>query len=206
MSQNFKNAKIYKITNNCNDEIYIGSTCDSLSKRFSSHKRAAIEGKNQNRPFYKLINELGIECFRIDLIEEWEANDKQEIRQKEGKYIKEMGTLNKNLAGQTLSESQKMYYKNNSDKIKTYANQYYKDNEANIKTYNKQYKIENKESIKEYQKQYDKEYREKMKNTIKEKRSVIVTCVCGCTVQKSELPRHQRTKKHLFFVDNNNKT
>ncbi len=203
MSQNFKNAKIYKITNNCNNEIYIGSTCDSLSKRFSSHKCAAIEGKNQNRPFYKLINELGIECFRIDLIEEWEANDKQEIRQIEGKYIKEMGTLNKNIAGQTLSESQKMYYKNNSDKIKSYVKLYNEENEENIKKYNKQYKMENKESITEYQKQYDKKYQEKMKDTIKEKRSVIVTCKCGCTVQKSELPRHQKTKKHLSFDDNN---
>jgi predicted GIY-YIG superfamily endonuclease len=38
MSQDFNKGKIYKITNDYNDDIYIGSTCDTLNRRFSNHK------------------------------------------------------------------------------------------------------------------------------------------------------------------------
>ena len=36
--RNFENGKIYKITNDFNDSIYIGSTCDTLDKRMIRHK------------------------------------------------------------------------------------------------------------------------------------------------------------------------
>ena len=38
MSQDFSKGKIYKITNDYNDEVYIRSTCDTLVRRFSVHK------------------------------------------------------------------------------------------------------------------------------------------------------------------------
>ncbi len=53
MNRDFSKAKIYKITNDYNDEIYIGSTCDELVKRFSKHKGDSNDPKKQNRPFYK---------------------------------------------------------------------------------------------------------------------------------------------------------
>ena len=34
-SRDFSQGKIYKITNDYNDDIYVGSTCDTLVKRFS---------------------------------------------------------------------------------------------------------------------------------------------------------------------------
>ena len=34
----YSKGKIYKITNDLNDDVYIGSTCDTLSRRFSNHK------------------------------------------------------------------------------------------------------------------------------------------------------------------------
>ena len=107
MSRNFMNSKIYKITNDFNNEVYIGSTCNALNKRFSQHKCNAIKSKTkQDYPLYKLMNEIGSDRFRMDLIEEWEAKDKQEIRQKEGKYIRDMGTINKRVAGRTIQEYQ----------------------------------------------------------------------------------------------------
>ena len=38
MSQDLGKGKIYKITNDYNDDVYVGSTCDTLIKRFSVHK------------------------------------------------------------------------------------------------------------------------------------------------------------------------
>ena len=34
-SRDFSQGKIYKITNDYNDDIHVGSTCDALVKRFS---------------------------------------------------------------------------------------------------------------------------------------------------------------------------
>ena len=42
MSQDLSKGNIYIITNDYNDDVYIGSTCDTLIKRFSAHKN----GKN----------------------------------------------------------------------------------------------------------------------------------------------------------------
>ena len=54
MSQDFKNAKIYKITNDYNDEVYVGCTCNTLVRRFSVHKCDAR--KHNTRALYKLMN------------------------------------------------------------------------------------------------------------------------------------------------------
>ena len=63
MKVDYTQGKIYKITNDYNDDVYIGSTCDNLSKSY--HKTHSKIEKNQNRPIYKLMNEIGYDCFRI---------------------------------------------------------------------------------------------------------------------------------------------
>ena len=95
MKGSLSNAKIYKITNDHNNDIYIGSTTSTLIKRFSQHKCDAIrERGNFNRPLYVLINEIGIERFRIELIEDCPCEDIYQLRQNEARYIRQFGTLN----------------------------------------------------------------------------------------------------------------
>ena len=108
MIQDYTKAKIYKLTNDYNNDVYIGHTCDTLIKRFSKHKEDSRRESYKHRPLYKLINEIGIERFRIDLIEEWGAKDRQEIKQKEGKYIRGMGTLNNQIEGRTKEEEKEI--------------------------------------------------------------------------------------------------
>jgi hypothetical protein len=57
---NFLNGKIYKITNDYNDHVYVGSTCDTLSKNFSKNKSDSQYRKN---PLYNLINVMIIICI-----------------------------------------------------------------------------------------------------------------------------------------------
>jgi group I intron endonuclease len=106
MTQDFRKGKIYKITNDYNDDVYVGSTCDTLVKRFSSHKKNANQHKN--RTFSVLINEIGFDRFRIELIENFPCEDKYQLRQREGYYIREIGTLNMLVAGRTSQESNKL--------------------------------------------------------------------------------------------------
>ena len=194
MSQDFSKGKIYKITNDYNDDVYIGSTCDRLVKRFAAHKAAAKQEKYINIPLYKLINELGFQRFRIQLIEEFPCNDKYELRQREGHYIRELSkNLNKNIAGRTVKE----YYDKNKEKILDYQKQYQKEykekNKEKINDYNKQYKEDNKEKIKETV----KEYYGKNKEQILEKQKEKINCVCGSSFCKGKLSRHEKTKKHI---------
>ena len=111
MSQDFGKGKIYKITNDYNDDIYIGSTCDLLTKRFSKHKNDSKNEKKKNSPIYKLMNEIGYERFRIELIENYPCQDKYQLIQREGHYIRELGTLNKRIEGRSQEEYKKEYQK-----------------------------------------------------------------------------------------------
>ena len=106
MSQDFSKGKIYKITNDYNDDIYVGSTCDTLVRRFNSHHASSKVAKEKDRPIYKLFNELGFNRFRIELICNYPCEDKYQLRQKEGEYIRQIGTLNCCIAGQKYSESE----------------------------------------------------------------------------------------------------
>jgi hypothetical protein len=69
----FENGKIYKITNDFNDSIYIGSTCDTLDKRMIRHK--TDRQKHPNRLLYKLMNEIGFSRFKIELLENFPCSD-----------------------------------------------------------------------------------------------------------------------------------
>ena len=170
MSQDFKNGKIYKITNNINSEVYVGSTCDILRKRFNTHKKDRNKECKKNQLLYKLMNELGHDVFRIDLIEEYPCDDKQALRQREGYWIRQIGTLNMIVAGRTVHE--------------------YEESEQR-KELNKKWKNENKEKIKE------------IKKTFRKNHSEIISCSCGSNIHQYKLTCHEKSKKHIDFLEKN---
>ena len=63
---NYNNGKVYKLVNNIDNLIYIGSTTCSLSKRMSIHRNRAK--KNYNTNFCKHMRKIGIHNFKIILI------------------------------------------------------------------------------------------------------------------------------------------
>ena len=63
------------------------------------------------------MNELGVENFYIELIENYPCNDVYELRSREGYYIREIGTLNKNVAGRTRKEYKKQHHETNKEHI-----------------------------------------------------------------------------------------
>ena len=89
MSQDFSKGKIYKITNDFNDDVYVGSTCNTLIKRFSTHKCDALRTDFQNRELYILMNKIGRTRFRIELIEDYPCEDKYKLKQREGYFIRQ---------------------------------------------------------------------------------------------------------------------
>ncbi len=120
MSQDCTKGKIYKITNDFNDDVYIGSTCGTLVKRFNRHKLESRIEQNKHRPLYKLINEIGFDRFRIELVEDYPCEDKYQLRQREGHYIREIGTMNIKIEDRKRKE----YREDNKEKIKIYMVKY----------------------------------------------------------------------------------
>ena len=151
------------------------------------------------------MNGIGTERFRIDLIEDYPCNDKYQLRQREGYWIREIGTLNKRIECRTkaeynfenkekLYEQKKEYNLRNKDQIAEKKKIYESENKEVISTRKKEYYDKNRNEILERQ----KECRKQNKDAILEK----VCCECGCEINKHKLSRHQQTKKHLQLLAN----
>ena len=74
------------------------------------------------------MNEIGIEHFEIEEIEKFPCESKEELRKREGHYIKELGTLNTLIAGRTNKE----YKEENKEFIKEWKKQYYQNNKEEL--------------------------------------------------------------------------
>ena len=61
---------IYKISNDINDKVYIGKTCETVNSRFKEHLRDYKKDTEENRPLYRAMNKYGIEHFSIEQIDE----------------------------------------------------------------------------------------------------------------------------------------
>lgn len=59
------------------------------------------------------------------------------------------------------------------------------------------------ETHKEDKKEYDKKYREENKEQLKLKHQEIITCCCGSELTKKHKLRHERSKKHIQFIEQN---
>ena len=57
---NYKMAKVYKIVNDINDHIYIGSTCKTLAERMTRHRSDMRNDAKCKRALYANMRELGL--------------------------------------------------------------------------------------------------------------------------------------------------
>ena len=115
----YNNGKIYSLRNSINDEIYVGSTTQRLSKRLYIHKR---DMKTQKSKLYDFMNSLGAEHFYIELVEDYPCNSKEELERREGQIIRQIATLNQKVAGRTKQEFQEENPDHNKNKYKKYWN------------------------------------------------------------------------------------
>jgi hypothetical protein len=160
----YSKGKMYSIRFYDNDKlIYIGSTIQTLSKRYGSHKL------NFECSLYQYIQENyngDFKCCYIELLEPFECNNKNELDKKEGELIRNFKAdnnyivINRKISGRDKKE----YYQDNADKIKEQKKEYYQENADKIKEQNKQYYQDNKEKLNEKHKQYYQDNTDKMKD------------------------------------------
>ena len=104
-TKDYANGKIYAIYNYIDPSlIYVGSTCQSLGKRLSKHRRDVNSKKSQTIPLYIKMREIGKEHFYIELLEEYPCENTDQLRAREGYYIRDLGTLNGKIEDRTRKE------------------------------------------------------------------------------------------------------
>ena len=172
---NYNNGKIYKIIDNTNGNIYIGSTTKQyLSQRLTTHVKnykLFLNGKGHFVTSFKIIENND---YYIELIELYFCNSKDELHAREGYHIRNNECVNNNIPGRTrkewrednkneILEREKDYYEVNKEKILERVKDYYEDNREKILEQRKAYHESNREKIKEYKKNYHKANRDKIK-------------------------------------------
>ena len=124
MVRNFQNGKIYSIRSHQTDKIYIGSTTQSLSQRFSNHKFMTCS----SREIMQFADAY------IELIEMFPCVNKIQLQGREGELIRTMDCVNKQMK-RTRAEINKQYYDDNREKLLEQQKQNYEDNKEEKKQY-----------------------------------------------------------------------
>jgi acetone carboxylase gamma subunit len=89
----FHNSKIYKITDNTNNQVYIGSTIKTLQQRLQGHKSAAKSYKEGRGCASKSIIDNG--DYNIELLEHYPCENRKQLLIKEQEYIDKYDCINK---------------------------------------------------------------------------------------------------------------
>jgi hypothetical protein len=122
----YQDAKIYKIWDNCYNECYIGSTKGSLSQRMARHRHCYNSWKRDKRSLvtvYKMFDESGIDNCKIELVADYPCNNLQELRKREGEYIRSEACVNKRVKGR----SRKEYHVDNRETLLKQHRRYYEE-------------------------------------------------------------------------------
>lgn len=118
----YKNGKIYALRVPGIDDIYIGSTCETLSRRFSNHKSKYLDFINGKYRFTTSFLLLGFEDCYIELIKNFPCDSKEELNKKEGEIIRK---TNKCINKRIESRTKKEYNEDNIEIRKQWFKEYY---------------------------------------------------------------------------------
>jgi len=164
---NYNNGKIYKLVDNTNNNIYYGSTCQLLKDRKAQHKKdykGYLIGNRGYRKSYEIIKNNN---YKIELVELFSCNNKNELLKRERYYIENNNCINENIPTRT----QKEWYENNKEDYLNKCKIWYENN-------------------KERKKIKQKERYEKLKKE-------MITCGCGMIISKYTKQYGNRAKhKH----------
>ena len=174
----YNNGKIYRILNYIDDDCYVGSTTQPLSKRMAWHRREMNSQTKKDRLIYTKMRSVGVEHFYIELIEEFPCTNREQLLQREGHFIRELGTLNRIVAGRTKK-------------------QHYQDNKRCILGQQRQYYNEHKDVVLER----NRVYREYNKDRIRQQALARVSCCCGIEYTHQNRQRHFNSQRHKELME-----
>ncbi len=219
----YQNSKIYKIQSLTDDNslIYIGSTVHQICQRLAGHKNDYKQwlSKEKNKvASFDIFDKYGIDNVKIELVEAFPCENKKQLREREGYFIRTILCVNYNIPCQSKQEGAKKYYQSHKQELKMYRDTHLEEQ----KTYRQKNKVsialqkheynsrpETKAESKIYYDEHKEElkansiiYRELNKEKINEQRKRKYVCnVCQISIQHRNKAIHERTAKHLTAVE-----
>jgi hypothetical protein len=226
-TMDYSKTIIYKIV--CNDlnitETYVGHTT-SFVRRKHQHKHTCNKEnrKGYNFKIYQTIRDNGgWDNWSMIQICEYPCNSFHEAIAEERRHYE---LLNAKMNMKNPCRTYEEWYQDNKDIISEKVKIYYNENKDTISEKQKIYNEKNKEQILERH----KEYREKNRNLLSEKQKIYVeknkqivsekrreyreknkekiklkyTCCCGSISVITHKTRHEKSKKHIEFIQNVN--
>ena len=183
-------GRIYKITNNVNDLVYIGATIQSLHNRFLGHKRDYKRyglGKKTYVSSFDLFDSYGVNDCKIELIKEYQIFDKTQLRTYEHLWLYQYKNkiINKVPAFSIPRLTQRFnYYKNQEES----------------RARNRTYRNNNKEVINDRAREF---YYDNQEKILLKGRTNKFLCDCGTNVRVVYRAKHKRSPKHIRIIEEN---
>jgi hypothetical protein len=168
-----KEVSVYKIYFDDYPDFYIGSTCQTIRRRFGVHKSYCKTGKDKS--LYNFIREHGgWEIVKHEIIHIELVSCRREQNACEQRFIDELSpSLNIQRAyssPQYVVERERRYREENKEHIRTQRKAFRARNKERLAQKKKEYNQGNKAHIAEYQKQYSENNKEKIKQYKKDYR------------------------------------
>jgi hypothetical protein len=186
----YQKSKIYKIISNGTDDIYIGSTTETLSRRLAGHTRSYktyLGGKGNN---VSSFNILKYGDAKIILIEECPCDSKEQLLAREQYYIDNTDCVNKYRAINLLTK--KEYHKELYQKALKNNPNLGKDNYKKALESNPNHNKDRYKKALESNPNYNKDKYQKDKQIQSQK----ILCECGLERAKYSLRKHKTSKIH----------
>ena len=188
MENKYENAKIYCILNTLDDEVYVGSTCQTLTQRMTKHRYNAKSRPDAMKITQKM-KEQGIEHFYIELLEEYPCEDKTHLMKKEGEWITKISTLNDKIMGRTRAECTKKWREENKEHYLAVRREHRKKNIDKLREQDNA--LYQKKTVEERKALYEK---------VKEWKATKHVCECGRTYTNAHKAEHMKSKFHQKYL------
>lgn len=197
---NYSKCFIYKIC--CKDlsvkDIYIGSTCNFANRKCKHKSNCTNKNvRDYNFKVYKFIRDNGNwDNWDMILIEEYSCENKKQKLQRERHWYEIFGPTLNNIYPERSHEE---WYQDNKEHHAATNKKWRESNKESIAEKGKEYREKNKEKIAVKTKEYEQQNKEKIAARKKEK----ITCLCGSVFCKRYKPIHERSKKHIDYINHN---
>jgi len=166
----YSQSKIYKIVSPSKNITYYGSTTYDLQKRLINHIRKYKYYKDGKTNYVSVNDVLECDDAVIELVENFSCNNRKELTDREGYYIKNNECINKNIPGRTYQEWKLENIENYKEYQKGYQKEYRKQKKEENRKANEKYILEIEKEIhnehKQYMRNYMKKYYQKHKDKI----------------------------------------
>jgi len=198
----YSNSVIYKIAHKYNYvyyKEYIGST-NNFRLRKNRHFNNVVNKNSDsyNTPLYQYIrNSGGIHNWVIYIIENYNCNSKEELKEREKYWIK---IYKSDLNITTPNQSRLEWARENVDRCRETQRRFYHNNLEKEKERSRIVYEKYKHLHKDKRNEREKERYKNNKEVINAVKAEKITCDnCGSIVRKGDIAKHKKTKKCLNY-------